>query len=245
MPSKQEKGSVSNFEEVFERIKHATNTRTQVELANVLDIRQSSISDAKRRNSVPADWCMKLFERFGLNPDWLKKGTGPMYLRTEMGYAPVEATAALNTYEDVALYSDPDAKSEIVSVYSMQRWPDLEAGDQANSAAGPKVVGKLSVPLSYAVPGLKVFQLDSTSMEPLIRKGAYVGVDTTQKQAVSGELYAIRLPYEGLVMKRVFLGPAGELFLRAENPQHPELTLTTDKIGEALAGRVVWTLNRY
>ena len=79
-----------NFDEIFERIKLATNTRTQVELADVLDIRQSSISDAKRRNSVPADWFMKLFEQFGLNPDWLKKGNGPMYLRTEQGYLPVD-----------------------------------------------------------------------------------------------------------------------------------------------------------
>ncbi len=241
----EELGNVSNFEEVFERIKHATNTRTQVELAAVLDIRQSSISDAKRRNSVPADWCMKLFERFGLNPDWLKKGTGPMYLRTEMGYAPVEASEALNTYEDVALYSDPDAKSEIVSVYSMQHWPDSDPADPADSTASPKIIGKLSIPLSFTSSGTKVFQLDSTSMEPLIRKGAFIGVDTTQKQAVSGELYALRLPYEGLVLKRVFLNPNGEIALHAENPQHPDTALAADKIGDVLTGRVVWTLNRY
>ena len=76
------------FAEIYERIKLATNSRTQVELAEVLDIRQSSISDAKRRNSVPGDWFMKLFEKFGLNPDWLKQGIGPMYLRTEQGYMP-------------------------------------------------------------------------------------------------------------------------------------------------------------
>ena len=75
--------------------------------------------------------------------------------------------------------------------------------------------------------------------------GAFVGVDTTQKLAVSGELYAVRLPYEGLVIKRVFLGPGGDVALRAENPQHPELTLAADKINDALTGRVVWTLNRY
>ena len=69
---------MSTFEEVFERIKQATNTRTQVELAEVLDIRQSSISDAKRRNSVPSDWYMKLFEEFGLDPDWVKRACGPM-----------------------------------------------------------------------------------------------------------------------------------------------------------------------
>ena len=76
------------FTEIYERIKLATNCRTQVELAELLNIRQTSISDAKRRDSVPGDWYMKLFERFGLNPDWLKYGVGPLYLRTEKGYCP-------------------------------------------------------------------------------------------------------------------------------------------------------------
>lgn len=65
------------FQEVYDRIRHATNARTQTELAAVLEIRQSSISDAKRRNSVPADWYMKLFEKFGLNPDWVKGRNRP------------------------------------------------------------------------------------------------------------------------------------------------------------------------
>lgn len=64
------------FQEVYDRIRCATNARTQTELAAVLEIRQSSISDAKRRNSIPSDWYMKLFEKFGLNPDWIKSGTG-------------------------------------------------------------------------------------------------------------------------------------------------------------------------
>ena len=82
------------FTEIYERIKLAANCRTQVELAELLNIRQSSISDAKRRDSVPGDWYMKLFERFGLNPDWLKYGVGPLYLRTEKGYCPQEAPQA-------------------------------------------------------------------------------------------------------------------------------------------------------
>ena len=35
------------FQEVYDRIRCATNARTQTELAAVLEIRQSSISDAK------------------------------------------------------------------------------------------------------------------------------------------------------------------------------------------------------
>ena len=92
------------FTEIYERIKLATNCRTQVELAELLNIRQSSISDAKRRDSVPGDWYMKLFEHFGLNPDWLKYGVGPLYLRTDKGYCPQEAPQALA--KTVACYGD-------------------------------------------------------------------------------------------------------------------------------------------
>lgn len=232
---------MSHFDEVFERIKLATRTRTQTELATILEIRQSSISDAKRRNSVPSDWCIKLFERFGLNPDWIKKGVGPMYLRTEMGYAPVEGALPVSAHEDAALYSDPNAKSEVMSVLSMQSWPARGEED-----AAPKVLGKLSVPLALAGNGVKVFQLDSTSMEPLIRKGAYIGIDTTQTKLVSGELYAVLLPYEGVAIKRSFPNSAtDEIILRAENPQHPEVVLPMAKVGESVIGRVVWTLNKY
>jgi len=236
---------VSNFDEIFERIKYATHTRTQIELATVLDIRQSSISDAKRRNSIPSDWCMKLFERFGLNPDWIKKGTGPMYLRTETGYAPVGEETPMAAREDAALYSDLNAKSLVASVFSMQSGVSLEPG--ADSALPTlKIVGKLNIPLSLAGEGIRVFLLDSTSMEPFLRKGAYIGVDTTQKQVVSGELYAVTLPYEGVGIKRIFPDSAkNTALLRTENPQHPELSLPLEKLGEIILGRIVWTINKY
>lgn len=234
---------MSNFDEIFERIKLATRTRTQIELANVLDIRQSSISDAKRRNSIPSDWCLKLFDRFGLNPDWIKKGTGPMYLRTETGYAPVDPEPAMAAMEEASLYSDPNAKNVVVSVFSMQPGQEAVSGQDRN---GFKVMGKLSVPLSLAGEGIKVFQLDSTSMEPHLRKGAHVGVDTTQKQVVSGELYAVNLPYEGIGIKRVFPDAANsQAILRAENPQHPEASLPLEALGDAILGRIVWAINKY
>lgn len=227
-----------NFDEVFERIKFATKTRTQVELAEVLDIRQSSISDAKRRNSVPSDWYMKLFEQFGLNPDWLKKGNGPMYLRTDQGYVPVDAPAVGMVAEDASRYGGPDVKSVIVPVHSTQI---SHEGDQQTGV----VLGRLNIPLSFACPGIYVIRMDAASMEPLITKGAYVGLDTTQGAVASGELYGVRLPYEGLVVKRCFIDTQnGRLLLRSENPSHPEVTLPIDGHDEYIVGRVVWVLHR-
>ncbi|WP_302737946.1 helix-turn-helix domain-containing protein [uncultured Desulfovibrio sp.] len=70
----------SEFESQFRRVFEAAECRTQVELAAFLDIRQSSISDAKRRKSVPSEWLVKLFEKRRINPDWVRCGVDSKYL---------------------------------------------------------------------------------------------------------------------------------------------------------------------
>jgi hypothetical protein len=67
----------NTFEDAFDRIKKATGLRTQVEVAKLLDIRQSSISDAKRRKSIPDGWLIKLYQLYGLNPNWILEGNNP------------------------------------------------------------------------------------------------------------------------------------------------------------------------
>lgn len=69
-----------NFEDAYTRILNISNCRTQVELAEVLGIRQSSVSDAKRRGTVPAEWLLTLLHRFGANPDWILTGQDTQFL---------------------------------------------------------------------------------------------------------------------------------------------------------------------
>lgn len=189
------------FTEIYERIKLAANCRTQVELAELLNIRQSSISDAKRRDSVPGDWYMKLFERFGLNPDWLKYGVGPLYLRTEKGYCPQEAPR-----------------------------PALS------------VAGRVPLPQAFLRPSLQVLRLRGRAMEPLLREGAYIGVDMEDPAPVSGRTYALFAPLEGVVVRQVFLdGPQQGYVLRAQSPDYPETSLDAALLQRRMLGRVVWT----
>lgn len=65
---------VRGFEAAFARICEVAGCRTQVELAEFLDIRQSSISDAKRRCSIPADWLIKIWRMTHVSPDWIMQG---------------------------------------------------------------------------------------------------------------------------------------------------------------------------
>lgn len=69
-----------DVEAAMTRIHEVTGTRTQVELAAWLDIRQSSISDAKRRKSIPDSWLLELAESAGIAPGWIRTGEGPRYL---------------------------------------------------------------------------------------------------------------------------------------------------------------------
>ena len=46
----------SSYEETMARIKTVSRTQTQTELAKLLEVSQSSVAEAKRRQSIPADW---------------------------------------------------------------------------------------------------------------------------------------------------------------------------------------------
>lgn len=71
----------AGYNEIMRRIYFVAGVRTQTELANVLGIRQSSISEAKKRRSVPSDWLISLLRRFHVNPDWILHGRGAQFMR--------------------------------------------------------------------------------------------------------------------------------------------------------------------
>ena len=66
----------SDFESQYKRVLEAAGCRTQLDLAAVLEIRQSSISAAKRRRSIPSAWLLKLFKRKRISLEWLRTGQG-------------------------------------------------------------------------------------------------------------------------------------------------------------------------
>ena len=143
--------------------------------------------------------------------------------------------------EDPIRYSDPDSKSSIVTVYSMAFAPSED-----ESSTQLEAIAKLAVPLSYAKQGIQVLRVDATSMEPIIMKGSHVGIDTAQKNIISGELYGIYMPFEGVVLKRVYIdGDNARFILRSDNPNHPEQYIPIAQRSERIFGRVVWMLQRF
>lgn len=219
---------VSSFDVFLERVRKATGVKTQVELGKVLGIRQSSISDAKRRGSVPADWLMKLFRTYGLNPDWLLEGESPVYLKP--GAAPAKGL------DDEPGGTQPSS-SRLVGVSSMQGREDEDGAWQPDHAF------HMEIPAMYHRPTVHVVQVDSVDMAPLVRKGAFVGIDTARRNIVDGEVYAFHVPREGLIIKRVFHDMHSSSYrLASMDPRFSETTLSQTLKEQRCVGRIIWVM---
>lgn len=220
------------FDEALERIKRATGARTQVDLAAILGIRQSSISDAKRRQSIPADWLLKLYRSHGLNPDWVTTGEAPQVLREGLALP-------VGLMETGSGYASDKPKSRQVPVSAMTG----VSYDSEKGVLEEKPIEMLAIPESFACPGLTVFKMEQQDMEPIIRRGGYIGINKDQKQLRSGEAFAVVLPHEGLVIRRLINDfEKDEIILRTENSSVSGQSLPASAVIGKIVGRVWWVL---
>lgn len=231
---------MSYFDEVYDRIKFATNARTQVELAEMLEIRQSSISDAKRRRSIPAEWYIKLYDKFGLSLDWLRWRSGPMYSRDKVSVMPESADDA--TPSD-ALREDPGpglTAAQGVLTRVLDTACDYADGDPEPAFS---LHDHMVLPQSLVGEGMLVFCAQTGGMEPTLRKGACVGVSTLQRRLLSGEVYALLLPHEGVAFRRIVQDSESGLFLLCfDQAGLPHTRMPAKTLQNRILGKVMWTL---
>ncbi|MGE4296565.1 MAG: S24 family peptidase [Desulfovibrionaceae bacterium] len=64
-----------DFDLFFERVAKETGIASQQDLAAMLGVNRSAITQAKNRNAVPPKWLHKLACDYGLDPVWLETGT--------------------------------------------------------------------------------------------------------------------------------------------------------------------------
>ena len=108
-------------------------------------------------------------------------------------------------------------------------------------------IDELLIPKEFAINGSTVIvKVAGASMEPMIKKGAYIGVDKNDKQFTAGEIYAIYLPYEGAVIKRVYLD-LNNIILKSENKNFPDVIIPAKKVDREnfIIGKVKWVLQKF
>jgi phage repressor protein C with HTH and peptisase S24 domain len=106
-------------------------------------------------------------------------------------------------------------------------------------------IGQITVSKDYDGPNIQVIQIRGNSMEPTYMDGAHVGVDITSREVISGQAYAVYIPHEGIVVKRIWIGP--ELVtIASDNPSAPSHEVMADRVNwdTFIQGRVKWVIQK-
>lgn len=206
---------MNEFEQVFGRVLQATDIASQAKLAEVLEVSRSAVSDAKKRGSFSADWLLRLLKKYSLNPFWLKSGEGPERLGDAARMAEVPVHGLACAYAD----------------------------DEERTAIHTE--GRTVLPRRLLGEGLLVFQVGGAAMAPALAEGALIGVDQKRRAVLSGKVYAVFAPNEGVILRRIFLNAGQDAYiLRADGPGFPDVELTPQLLRRRMLGRVSWVLQR-
>jgi transcriptional regulator with XRE-family HTH domain len=116
--------------------------------------------------------------------------------------------------------------------------PAKASAGYLNGYADPEYVGSLphfALPLPEIAKErtYRAFQVRGDSMEP-IPTGAYIIGEylTNWHDIKDGKTYVLVTRDEGVVYKRVYLHPSGELWLKSDNPMYEPYTIHTNRLLE-------------
>lgn len=217
--------------EVLRRMMQATGVGTQTELALLLDIGKAAVSDAKRRNIVPAEWFLKLCrEPHRINPLWLENGQEPV--RIPLLSEPPRLA------ESGAAYGDPRQDSHAsVPLARYRLGPDGGLEIVRNQA---RYSFQASWLLQKGEPGhMKLLRIMGDAMQPSLKDGDLVLVDEGQKDVFEGGIYILSL--DGQVVIKRLAKRMGSLLLICENRElYEPQEIPFPSEGLAIVGRVVW-----
>ncbi len=214
---------MTKFESFLKRVYEATGMSTQTDLATALGINRSAITQARRKDSVPAKWVLELYKSFGLNPKWLETGRGHTFANISGGNDSPFVSIPKVRARLSAGGGSFETGSEIKGYYSFQKdW----LGMKGNSN---KMV---------------LMDIFGNSMEPELKDGDTVLIDESQKDVLAGAVYAVGVD-DTIMVKRIEKHP-NKLVLLSDNNTYSPIYLQGDEGQSArIIGKVVWVCREF
>jgi phage repressor protein C with HTH and peptisase S24 domain len=206
------------FDDFFKRASQIAEIGSQKDLANLLGIEPPAITLAKTRG-VPKSWAMHLAHMFGVNLEWLKTGTGPVYQTDghKTRYVPkVSARACAGA-------GSLEIQDNIIDEIPFgQSWLSRKGRPES----------------------MVVMDVMGDSMSPELEPGDSILLDQSQTQVLSNNLYVLGLA-DVLQVKRVQARP-GLVILYSTNQRYQPVTLQGDEVDTLrIIGRVLWSSRNY
>lgn len=210
-----------NFNTFCRRAFEALGIDSQIDLSSVLGLNRSAITQAKKKGVVPDKWLLILFSRHGVNPDWIETGKGPVFLKIkETGLSQPEFMA-------------------ITKVKAR-----LCAGDgsfETDEGKNNKYLFQTEWLKRKGLPEKMVLmEVFGNSMEPELKSGDTVLVDSSQSSIIAGLIYAVGIE-DTIMIKRIEKHP-GKILLRSDNKEYEPVIIEGEGINSMrIIGRIIWT----
>lgn len=202
---------------------------TYRDLAQMANVNQGNLSsfmkpdgDPKRRETMTFDSAWKILNALGMKLPTLEQDEAT--IRRPAPNAPIEKADA-----------DDSVAIHVYALAGAGPAFDLEESDP---------LATIRIPPDYAMHCDCALMVKGDSMAGTVRNGGVVGVIRQNFDFASGEIYAVRLPYEGISIKRVIVDDAtDEYIIRSDNPdrdKYPDRRLPIAEYADIILGRVVW-----
>ena len=182
---------MQNIKEVISRIKEVLGVEKQKEIAEKLGVSPSAIDNWHRRKKIPEKSLLKISQMTDTTIDWLLTGKGRKELIKSH-----EALMLLD--EEKYFYSFDILRLNASAGHGIEHF-DIEVEDEPEKIKISKNFFK--TPLNQQV--IKVIEVQGDSMEPTIKDGSYILIDTTKTDTIDG-IYAILLDNEIFVKRLQF-----------------------------------------
>lgn len=201
-------------QKVVAKLKAALGLRLDNQLAERLGMSKAALSERIKRNSLPLDKIKLVCAENNIN------------------------------YENMVSESTPQAGDKLLDGYLTLDVRHTAGGGNGQFNELTEIIGQVVIPKAWGSPSIIPVKLRGKSMEPSIMNDAIVGVDKEDKAIISGELYAVMIPYEGVVVKRLFF-EADKVQVHSDNPLYPSFAIAHREIGDHfLIGRVKWIVQK-
>ncbi len=210
----------TGFDAFFARVREAAGIVSQQELAALLGVNRSAVTQAKRRGVAPRSWADRVARVYGLDPEWLETGRGdPRGAVRGDDFAAVPKVRA----RLCAGGGSFETGGEIEDYYAFRREWLARKGNAAQ---------------------MVLMDIFGNSMEPEIKEGDTALIDQSQKGVMAGGIYAVGLE-DTVMVKRVEKRP-GALVLVSDNTDYAPIVLQGEEIAQArIIGKVVWIGREY
>ena len=220
-----ERPDIDQFEPVYARMLFVSQRRTQAELADLLNLQQGSISEAKRRGAIPLPWCVYICDLFNVRMDWLRFGEPPVYMSAEMKQQ--------EELSEAGLHEPPSPPLETVRPGELSIFSTVRQRDGSFPEAGTQIF-----PQEVIREGLQVFRLLERCMAPALNKGALVAV-IPGADVEEGDVVAV-LGGSGLQFRRVFMTPEGYELRAVRRDLVADISVGAAEWSSRYYGKAVW-----